>query len=112
MMFRFSIREAMLMMALFAVGLGWWLDHREISQKYETCVAHLQRMRMVIWQAKDTLESTKTREGTMHGGITFEPQWELALHPSNPEVVFPVNSLTEKELSEFRRREKALVPSH
>jgi len=34
-MFRFTIRDALLVMVIVALGLGWWIDHMEKTAERE-----------------------------------------------------------------------------
>jgi hypothetical protein len=43
-MFRFSIRDLILVTALVSVGIAWWLDHRRLAitqDRLDTIVAEL-----------------------------------------------------------------------
>ena len=33
MRFRFTIRDLLLLITLFAMGIGWWVDHRSLIAK-------------------------------------------------------------------------------
>jgi hypothetical protein len=39
-MFRFTIRELVLVMVIVAMGLGWWFDHRRLTGQGWIAVAH------------------------------------------------------------------------
>ena len=49
-MFRFSIRELMLVTLVVGLGLGWWLDRRrfeevaERADRFSQCTVHLAKM--------------------------------------------------------------------
>jgi len=110
-MFRFSIRELMLVAVVVAMGLGWWLDHRAIHEKYAQCVDHLSTMRFTLWEARDSIGSLQSVDGSMRDGLYFLPQWDAAMHPRNRETLFPVQSLSKNELAEIARYEKKYPPS-
>jgi len=42
-MFRFTIRELVLLTVVVAMGVGWWLDHREQVRQHEPAMAMLMR---------------------------------------------------------------------
>jgi hypothetical protein len=42
-MFRFSIRELMLMTVIAALGVGWWRDHRTLRNVQDWWVEHATR---------------------------------------------------------------------
>jgi hypothetical protein len=43
-MFRFTIREVLLTMALSGTGLGWWIDHRALSISRNQAFADCERL--------------------------------------------------------------------
>ncbi len=82
-MFRFSIRELMLIPLVVGLVAAWWLDHRAQSDS-----AHLLR------QAKDAQESKlEAMEGmlTMNGWKITEEFGERYYRPP-PGVIYPLSS--------------------
>ena len=49
-MFRFSLRELMLVTLVVGMGFAWWLDHRrlgekaELADRFSQCTIHLAKM--------------------------------------------------------------------
>ena len=47
-MFRFTIRDVLLVMALTGLALGWWIDHRQLR----TTLARIQRSQAELQQQR------------------------------------------------------------
>jgi len=43
-MFRFTIRDVLWLTALVGVSVGWWADHRQQSDQYESVLDELDRI--------------------------------------------------------------------
>jgi hypothetical protein len=41
MRFRFTIRDLFWLTALVAMGVGWWLDHRRLTEPYDPFVGRV-----------------------------------------------------------------------
>lgn len=41
-MFRFAIRDVLLLTALVALGVAWWIDHREVTRRGDARAAAIQ----------------------------------------------------------------------
>jgi len=50
-MFRFSIRECLLVTAITALSLGWWLDHRRMALENSSCarVSELRKRQLQLF---------------------------------------------------------------
>ena len=42
-MFRFTIRELVLLTLVVALGMGWWLDHRIVAARNDSLWSHMLR---------------------------------------------------------------------
>ena len=51
-MFRFTIRELMLVTLVVALGLGWWLHYRVIVSNRQAVIRHAQRVRGSLANAR------------------------------------------------------------
>ena len=59
-MFRFTIRDLILLTAIAAIGIGWWLDRRALMARYSSDMqqlgATLKSTRARLAEAEDLLE--------------------------------------------------------
>jgi hypothetical protein len=82
-MFRFSIRELMLVMLVLSMGLGWWLDRSHQASEAGRYKEYLMKMRRTGF----ALGSMLGQELGDELEATFEAENEYdARHPSKPIV--------------------------
>jgi hypothetical protein len=55
-MFRFSIRELMLLTLAVGLSAGWWLDHKATTARYAASHMQAERFRRTLLHAKDQYE--------------------------------------------------------
>jgi hypothetical protein len=58
-MFRFTIRELLLVTALVAVGAGWYADHRSLAPDAELQRYHAARTKLAIQELIDRRDQLK-----------------------------------------------------
>jgi hypothetical protein len=77
-MFRFSIRELLLVTVIVAMGLGWWLRERELHAQVEQARDQARKWR----GGAGVLEHVLRGDGCM---VEWHLKWSrvLILHPSN-----------------------------
>jgi hypothetical protein len=81
-MFRFTIRDVLWLMALVAMGVGWWSSNRAVIARKEVTASHAVALRGQLKLAKTyskTLEWAFQKRNSGHTGtLTFglvEPDW-------------------------------------
>jgi hypothetical protein len=55
-MFRFTIREVVLVTAIVAIGLGWWLDHGQLEYRATRAELFAQDAMRAAASFKNTLD--------------------------------------------------------
>lgn len=91
-MFRFSIRELMLLTLVVALGLGWWLHYRRVDAHRQAIIQHAERLRNALVVArKSNLELEDQVERVWSGGsglfVNIAPDWSV-LNEKVPEFQF------------------------
>ena len=56
-MFRFSIRELMLLMLVTGLALGWWLDRNRLSAAYRDAADNEVATSRAFWSLRQLMES-------------------------------------------------------
>ena len=67
-MFRFTIRELMLVTLVVALGLGWWLHYRAIDANRQAVVRHAQRVRRSLANARHEYASLEMQMHSVAAG--------------------------------------------
>jgi len=51
--FRFSLRDAALMVAIVAMGIGWWCDHTRLAHRIEAVEQEAEQARKeaTVWKS-------------------------------------------------------------
>jgi hypothetical protein len=76
-MFRFTIRELILLTVIVAMGAAWWVDHRAAASREETAIAERNKAKQdaetVYWMAQFFRRAAERLQKTQAG----EPLPEL-----------------------------------
>jgi hypothetical protein len=78
-MFRFTIRELVLLTLVVAIGVAWWIDHSHAANCREAVIAHADRIRTVLIDARNAYEACA--QEFFQGRRSFLPQqpdWAIA----------------------------------
>ena len=84
-MFRFSIRELMLVTLVVALGLGWWLHYRAIDSNRQAVIRHAQRVRGSLANARHEHANLEIHLHSVAAGIV--PAKLAAVLPAIPSRV-------------------------
>jgi hypothetical protein len=87
-MFRFTIRDVLLVTALLAALVAWWIDHRVMRAKNEAIVAQSERLRWTLMEAhyahkmarQDLYDALKHVRGN-YSWYDTEPNWGVYNEP-------------------------------
>jgi hypothetical protein len=80
-MFRFSIREILLVTLVAGLALGWWVDHRAVTRRLAECTKRSEQLEDVLLDAKAAMEVLTTFQGQMGSTIYFQPQFDSVFGP-------------------------------
>ena len=77
-MFRFTIRELVLLTVIVAMGVGWWLDHRRllaIVAATEIRVVEVKRLaQLLMSEEKELLQAIEESGHTVVYGLLRRPE--------------------------------------
>jgi len=62
-MFRFTIRELVLLTLVVALGVGWWLDHRGLEQQIDSIRSEnkISQSQLENWFREETRQAIQGR---------------------------------------------------
>ena len=52
-MFRFTIRDVLLLMVIVALAVAWWASNRRTTAQLEATVSHAESLRLQLKRARD-----------------------------------------------------------
>jgi len=85
-MLRFTIRDLLLVTLVVAMGVGWWLDHRNQAAAVDYYTAAYKQWRIKAGAADEVLASFgfEIKEGFVNGGHqkSYNPPPGLMLDPA------------------------------
>ena len=60
-MFKFSIRDLLLLTVITALGIGWWSDHRRQARQLEKSGDERMKLAVELQNTRDDLKNSPTR---------------------------------------------------
>jgi hypothetical protein len=87
-MFRFTIRDVLLLTAIVALAVGWWVDHRHCNHRRQLTLAHAERLRDALVKARrayfiarDNYYLVMEEQGSTYHPLPQGPDWSIADEP-------------------------------
>ena len=84
-MFRFTIRDVLLLMVVVALGLAWWLDHRTMASRNDTVWSTMRRKDDALVDIRFAIRNPLKLEKAIEQVAAILDKEEIASHePPTP----------------------------